>query len=111
MPQPTTVSHDGGCAERPRARVPRCAPTDLRHATRAVDHSKPRWQWRFRLAQASGGTDYNPGSASASRFTASSTETSPTLGVMESLSSAIVSPTSCNARACRVIERASKKPT
>lgn len=28
-PQPTTVSHDGGHADRPGARVPRCTPTAL----------------------------------------------------------------------------------
>lgn len=33
-PQPTTVSHSGGCADRPGARVPRCTPTGLRHALR-----------------------------------------------------------------------------
>lgn len=31
-PQPTTVSHDGGSADRAGARVPRCAPADLSHA-------------------------------------------------------------------------------
>jgi hypothetical protein len=30
-PQPTTVSHDGGCAVRPRTRAPRCTPTGLSH--------------------------------------------------------------------------------
>ncbi|MFH9858335.1 ISAs1 family transposase [Streptomyces sp. NPDC017202] len=31
-PQPTTVSHDGGCADRSGARVPRCTLTGLSHA-------------------------------------------------------------------------------
>lgn len=31
-PQPTTVSHDGGRADRPRTRVLRCTPTGLSHA-------------------------------------------------------------------------------
>lgn len=31
-PQPTTVSHDGGCTDRSGARVPRCTPTGLSHA-------------------------------------------------------------------------------
>jgi hypothetical protein len=31
-PQPTTVSHDGGRADRPRTRMPRCTPTGLSHA-------------------------------------------------------------------------------
>ena len=30
-PQPTTVSHDGGCADRSGARVSRCIPTGLSH--------------------------------------------------------------------------------
>lgn len=33
VPQPTKVSHDGGCTDRSGARVPRCAPTGLSHAT------------------------------------------------------------------------------
>ena len=41
-PQPTTVSHDGGPADRPGARVPRCTPTGLSHASRSEDQSKPR---------------------------------------------------------------------
>lgn len=41
-PQPTTVSHDGELADRPGARVPRCAPTGLSHAADAVDQSKLR---------------------------------------------------------------------
>lgn len=40
--QPTTVSHDGEHADRSRARMPRRAPTGLRHAAGAVDQSKPR---------------------------------------------------------------------
>jgi hypothetical protein len=32
-PQPTTVSHDGGCAGRPRTRMPRRTHTGLSHAT------------------------------------------------------------------------------
>lgn len=31
-PRPTTVRHDGGCANRPRTRMPRCTPTGLSHA-------------------------------------------------------------------------------
>jgi hypothetical protein len=31
--QPSKVSHDGGCADRPRTRVPRCIPTGLSHAS------------------------------------------------------------------------------
>lgn len=30
-PQPTTVSHEGGCADRSGARMPRCTPTGLSH--------------------------------------------------------------------------------
>ncbi len=41
-PQPTTVSHDGGCADRPGARVSRCTPTGLHHAASAVNQRKPR---------------------------------------------------------------------
>lgn len=41
-PPPTTVSHDGGCADRPRTRMSRCTPTGLSHATGHVDHSNPR---------------------------------------------------------------------
>lgn len=40
-PQPTTASHDGGCADRPGTRVPRCTPTGLSHAAGAVDQSWP----------------------------------------------------------------------
>lgn len=32
-PRPTTVSHDGGCADRPRTRMPRRTPAGLSHAT------------------------------------------------------------------------------
>lgn len=39
-PQPTTVSHDGGCTDRSRARTPRYTPTGLSHAAGAVDQSK-----------------------------------------------------------------------
>lgn len=47
VPQPTTVSHDGGCADRPGAPVPRCTPTGLSHAvgvcasTRASREDRP----------------------------------------------------------------------
>lgn len=33
-PQPTTVSHDGGLADRAGARVPRCTPAGLSHVVR-----------------------------------------------------------------------------
>lgn len=41
-PQPTTVRHDGGCANRSRTRVPHCTPTGLNHAACAVDRSRYR---------------------------------------------------------------------
>lgn len=44
-PQPTTVSHDGGCANRSGARVSRCTPTGLSHdfgvLTRATLDARP----------------------------------------------------------------------
>lgn len=50
-PQPTTASYDGGRADRPRTRVPRCTPTGLSHAASAVDQSKPRRSGRRRRLQ------------------------------------------------------------
>lgn len=32
MLEPTTVSHNGGCADQPGARMPRCTPTGPSHA-------------------------------------------------------------------------------
>lgn len=52
-PQPMTVSHDGGCADRPRTRVPRCTPTGLSHAANAVDQSEPRRPGRYDCAERS----------------------------------------------------------
>jgi hypothetical protein len=40
--QSTTVSHDGGRADQPGARMPRCTTTGLRHGAGAVDQSKSR---------------------------------------------------------------------
>jgi len=37
--QPTIVSYDGGCAYRPRTRVPRRTPTGLSHAAGFIDQS------------------------------------------------------------------------
>ncbi len=41
-PQPPTVSHDGGRADRPGARMPRCTPAGFHHAASAADLSKLR---------------------------------------------------------------------
>lgn len=41
-PQPTTVSHDGERADRPRTRMPRCTPAGLSRVAMAVDQSKSR---------------------------------------------------------------------
>lgn len=40
-PQPTTVSHDGGSADRAGARVPRCTPASPSHAVRPSTRASP----------------------------------------------------------------------
>lgn len=46
MPQPTTVSHDGGSTDRSGARVSRCTTTSLSHANwsfHTVSRRRPTW--------------------------------------------------------------------
>lgn len=58
-PQPTTVSHDGGSADRPGTRMPRCTPTGLSHAIRPSTRASPdggsaRPSTRIQLRRAGG---------------------------------------------------------
>jgi hypothetical protein len=52
-PQPTTASHNGGCADPLRTRVSRCTLTGLGHAANAVDQSEPRRPGRYDGAEPS----------------------------------------------------------
>src|SRR4051794_38462677 len=40
-PQPTTVSHDGGCVDGPCSHMSRCTPTGLSHAAMPSTRGKP----------------------------------------------------------------------